>query len=206
VPKKYKRKSETPKKTPLWKQTLKVLGASAGIVSIALGFYEWRTDQRPYVTIDGAPQFVIAPNISGSAISANIYLKDSGKTTATKAVWVVDLLPYRATSRPAFLAFVENSFKDLERRREALTSGRAHELNREISSGTSVFSTMNSRALSSSELTDLEKCDGSFILLSIGIVTYQGDFLGKYQTEFCYFFVGTDPKVWHICDSHNTVR
>ena len=75
-----------------------------------------------------------------------------------------------------------------------MTNGHANELNRDISAGDTVFSTENSRALSSSELVDVEKADGSFILLSIGVVTYEGGFLGRYRTEFCYFFVGTDPK------------
>jgi len=163
-------------------------------------------DQRPYVITDGPPQFVTPPNAAGRPIQANVVLKDIGRTPAIKAVWFFDLLPYRAKTRPGYLSFLENSYIALKMRQKATTEKHAAEMSRDIAPTATTFSTENARALSTPEMMDLEKGDGSFILLSVGIVSYTDATRGSYETEFCYFFVGTDPKVWHICDSHNTIR
>jgi len=61
--------------------------------------------------------------------------------------------------------------------------------------------------MSADEMKDLAKGDGNgFILVSVGIIKYADAFNGSYETEFCYYFVGADPRNWHICDAHNTIR
>ena len=79
-------------------------------------------------------------------------------------------------------------------------------MRRDIAPTATAFSTEESRPLLAAELGDLTKGDGSFILLSIGVVNYTDAFKGTYETEFCYFFAGPDPKVWHICDNHNVIN
>ncbi len=166
----------------------------------------FQIDQRPYVITDGPPQFVTPPNATGKPIQANVVLKDIGRTPAINAVWFVDLLPYKAKTRPGYLSFLENSYTALKMRQKATTEKHADEMSRDIAPTATTFSTENAKALSTPEMMNLEKGDGSFILLSVGIVSYTDATRGSYETEFCYFFVGTDPKVWHICDSHNTIR
>jgi len=167
----------------------------------------FQIDERPYITIDGnAPQFLQSPNTAGIPVSANVVLKDIGKTPAVKTVWFVDLLPYRATNRPDYLGYVDTAFEDLRKRRDSTIKEQAAEMSRDVAPAATTFSTENSRALTGREMTDIAKGDGSFILLSVGIVNYTDAFGGSYETEFCYFFVGSDPKVWHICDAHNTIR
>jgi len=166
----------------------------------------FQIDQRPYVITDGPPQFVAPPNLAGKPIEANIVFKDIGRTPAINSVWSVDLLPYKARTRPEYLSFLDNSFVSIRKRQETTVERHAAEMSRDIAPTATTFTSENTRALSTSEMLDLGKGDGSFILLSIGIVSYTDAFKGGYETEFCYFYVGTDPKVWHICDSHNTVR
>jgi hypothetical protein len=165
----------------------------------------FQADQRPYIVTDGMPQFVTVPNVQ-TKTQANVILKDIGKTPATSAVWFTDLLPYRASTRAEFLSFVETSFANLHKRRDDTIRQHTGEMRRDISPTLTAFNTEESRPLLATEMTDLTKGDGSFILLSVGVVNYNDGFKGDYETEFCYFFVGTDPKVWHLCDSHNTIK
>lgn len=166
----------------------------------------FQTDQRPYLVTDGMPQFVMVPNVK-SPIIANVVFRDIGKTPAINAVWSLDLLPYRAKTRPGFLGFVETAFTKLRKRHTTTMEQHAAEIRRDISpTATTTFSPEQSRPLLAPEMADLTKGDGSFILLSIGIVNYTDGFKGNYETEFCYFFVGSDPRVWHLCDSHNTIK
>ena len=194
------------KETPRWKQILKVVGVVSGIFVAVITFLRWIDDQRPYVIADGPPQFLVPPNATGTPVSANVTLKNIGKTPAMKTAWFVDLLPYRATSRPDYLRFVENSYMNLRKQQETITGEHAAEMNRDIAPAATTFSTENSRALTAPEMADVEKGDGSFILLSVGIVRYTDSFRRSYETEFCYFFAGSDSRVWHTCDAHNTIR
>jgi hypothetical protein len=194
--------------------------ALATIINLVVAIAQWRVlrnteeqtqksfqiDERPYVTIDGTPQFIQPPNTAGIPLSANVEFKDIGKTPAIKTVWFVDLLPYRATNRPDYLKFVENAFADLRKTRDTTLKEHAAEIGRDIAPAATTFSTESSRALSGPEMIDMSKGDGSFIVLSVGIVNYTDAFGGSYETEFCYFFAGSDPRVWHICDAHNTIR
>jgi len=165
----------------------------------------FQIDQRPYVITDGMPQFVTLPNVKTKA-QANVILKDIGKTPAASAIWFIDLLPYRAKTRPGFLSFVETSFANVRKRRDETISKHAGELRRDIAPTAAAFTTEESRPLLAPEFADLVKGDGSFVLLSVGIVNYTDGFNGTYETEFCYFFAGSDPKVWHLCDAHNTIK
>lgn len=166
----------------------------------------FQIDQRPYVIADGPPQFVVSPNALGKQIEANVILKDIGRTPAINSIWFVDLLPYRAKSRPEYLSFLESSYLNLRKRKANTIEKHSSEMSRDIAPTAATFSSEQARSLSASEMRELEKGDGSFILLSVGIVDYTDALKGSYETEFCYYFVGTDPRVWHICDSHNTIR
>jgi hypothetical protein len=179
--------------------------AHAADLSLKSQQISFQTDQRPYVVTDGMPQFATVPNVQ-TKTQANVFLKDIGKTPATNAVWFVNLLPYRAKTRPGFLVFLETSFANLRKRRDDTVRQHAGKMRRDISPTATTFSTEEARPLLATEMADLVKGDGSFILLSIGIVNYTDGFKGAYETEFCYFFVGADPKVWHLCDSHNTIK
>jgi hypothetical protein len=186
--------------------------ALSTIINLAVAIAQWdvlrNTEKQTQKSfqIDGTPQFAQPPNTAGIPVSANVVFKDIGKTPAIETVWFVDLLPYRATNRANYLEFVENAFADLRKRRDATVKEHATEIGRDIAPAATTFSTENSRALSGPEMTDIAKGDGSFILLSVGIVNYTDAFGGSYETEFCYFFAGSDPRVWHICDAHNTIR
>jgi hypothetical protein len=190
----------------LWGQ-LKATKKSADAADAALKSQQisFQTDQRPYVVTDGMPQFLTIPNVKAKT-QANVVFKDIGKTPATNAVWFVDLLPYRAETRAGFLSFLETSFVNLRKRRDETIRTHAGEMRRDISPTTTTFSTQEARPLLAREMDDLTKGDGSFILLSIGIVNYTDGFNGAYETEFCYFFAGPDTRVWHLCDAHNTIK
>jgi hypothetical protein len=165
----------------------------------------FQIDQRPYVIADGMPQFVAVSNLQAKT-QANVFLKDIGKTPAANVIWFVDLLPYRGTTALEFLGFLESSFAKLRKRSDDTIRQHARELRRDLSPTHTIFSTEEARPLRATEMVSLVKGDASFTLLSIGLVSYTDAFKGVYETEFCYYFVGNDPKVWHLCDSHNTIK
>jgi hypothetical protein len=47
---------------------------------------------------------------------------------------------------------------------------------------------------------------GGVALFYIGVVNYRDSFGDEYETTFCDLYFGTDPRVWHICDSNNTIK
>jgi len=183
--------------------------ADAAESSLTSQKISFQTDQRPYVVANGAPQFITFPN-EKTKTRVNVILKDIGKTPATNATWFVALLPYGSKRReriPKFHAFLEASFANLRKRRDDMVREHAGEIRRDISPTDTIISTEEARPLLASEMAGLMKEDADFILLSIGIVNYTDGFRGAYETEFCYFFVGgADQKLWHLCESHNTIK
>lgn len=104
-----------------------------------------------------------------------------------------------------FTAFLKNSFAGLHKMHD--TTLREHAgLSRDIAPNASGFFTEETRPLDKGEIVDLEGGEGRFTIVLIGVATYTDGFKGDYETEFCSFFVGRDPKVWHSCDTHNTIK
>src|ERR1700674_3032315 len=114
----------------------------------------FQIDQRPYVIADGPPQFVVPPNSDGLPVSANVVFKDIGRTPAIHSVWLVDLLPYKATTRPDYLRFLESSFAKLSKRQEYTTERHAAEMSRDIAPTATTFTSEFTKALSADEMRD----------------------------------------------------
>lgn len=166
----------------------------------------FRTDLRPYLVTD-IPQFLEPPAANGKTIRANVTFKDIGRTPALNDVNYVNLLRYRATkSTDKFVAFLERSFADLRKKvanQEGAKYGRL--ARRDVAPTATIFTTAeDTTPLSVQEVPELEK--GTLTLFFVGIAKYTDAFDESYETEFCYFYFGTDPRTWHICDSHNIIK
>jgi hypothetical protein len=162
----------------------------------------FQIEQRPYVVAD-VPQFQqFAPD---KIVSAHITFKNVGRTAAIKQITFANLLRYRASnSRDEYFAFIENAYADL--RKQDTGGGKYGALARkDVAPNATFFITKeNPEILSSKDIPDVER--GALNFFYTGIVKYTDSFNGRYETEFCYFYFGTDIKTWHICDSHNTIK
>ena len=173
------------------------------------------TEQRPYLIAD-TPVFVRSPAVDQKPIEVNISFKNLGRTPAIKRRIELDLLRFRAvrkTNDPAkdapgierYFRFIEAAFESLNKRANN-PGGKYGPLAREdIAPGALPFSTaINETAMTTDELRDLQ--EGGLAIFLVGISRYTDGFYGKYQTDFCWFYFGPDPKMWHICDSHNVIK
>jgi hypothetical protein len=170
----------------------------------------FRIEQRPYLIPD-FPQFVVPPTNPGIT-SANITLRNIGKTPAVKIRWQLYLVRYRPMKKDApgatekVVNFMKNNFQnltdDLNRGDAAKYTGWSHE---DLAPNSSTFSTaLLAEPLSASEIPDIPP--GNLTLFLVGLARYTDAYNGIYETEFCYFYFGADPTTWHICDNHNTIK
>jgi len=164
----------------------------------------FRRDQRPYLIAD-VPAFV-SPPAANQNIQVNLNLRNIGKTPATKVWWNLHLTPYRPTNREEFLKFLPPIFTDLEHKSE---QGRKEikdfPFEQDVAPNQPIFTTTQETVvIDDKNFPDLQA--GKLALFLNGVVSYTDSFKGSYQTDFCYYFVGSDPKVWHFCDAFNAIK
>jgi hypothetical protein len=169
----------------------------------------FQTEQRPYLVAE-VPQFIVTPIVPG-VIRANVTFRDIGRTPATRIRRQIALLRYRpirvrAKAIEKLVAFVQVNFEILGHKLdEAATEEYSALVREDLAPNGSNFSTAEIKEpLLATELPELQ--EGSLTLFYIGVLRYTDAYKGSYETQFCYFYFGTDPKVWHICDSHNTIK
>jgi len=175
--------------------------ASAALKSSDLAF---QIQQRPYM-VSTIPHFNNPPS-AGQRVRASITLKNIGKTPANYVDVNLRIRYYRVTQSPErYRRFIDSNFSKL--RVEAET-GREKQLGRkDVAPGDTFFFTTDSPIpLSPEEAKTLQTDIGEFTVFYMGVVTYNDSFKNLYNTEFCYFFFGTDLVTWHICDSNNTIK
>jgi hypothetical protein len=200
-----------------WRETRKAADAAklsadaaiqaANIANATLKVSErsFQIEQRPYIVTD-VPQFVKPPAADGRVVAANVVFRDIGKTPAIKVINQIALPMYRPskTSRTKLFSFLQTSFASL---REKFTGGGKYGplARRDVAPGAMTFSTTEaSTVLSVQDIEELKM--GSLTIFCVGISKYSDAFGGNYETEFCYFYFGDDPRTWHVCDSHNVIR
>jgi hypothetical protein len=170
-------------------------------------------DQRPYMVAD-TPVFSGNGLSPDKAIQANVTFKNIGRTPSRKYVVNISLLrfePGKGTKgRNKLIRFLASSFRALESenvigRKEVEKYG----IEQDVAPNATIFSTNpsdkpNSTIVSTQEFPKIGTAEIS--LFYVGIVSYSDAYQGSYQTEFCYIYFGSDPKTWHFCDSHNTIK
>ena len=172
----------------------------------------FRIEQRPYVVAQ-IPQFVTGAFTPDRLIEANVTFKDVGKTPALKIVVNIAFRRFDGdrgqAGREKLTNFLTSSFNTLALRDE---KGRKEierlGIGRDLAPNDSTFSTNPGTGADSLIVPskDFPKIAAEKIaLFYLGIISYQ-DSSQNYRTEFCYFFIGTQPQIWHVCDSHNTIQ
>ena len=170
----------------------------------------FEVDQRPYL-ISSVPEFLSPPS-PDRQIEANATLKNIGKTPAIKMFWNIKLIPYRVPShneeRNKFRSFLDGAFAELERKnsigRKELDES-PMPVGHDVAPGFTTFGTTHNPVIVGTRDFHLIEA-GELPLFYIGLVSYTDAFNGSYKTEFCYFYTGANPTVWHICDAYNRIR
>ena len=61
--------------------------------------------------------------------------------------------------------------------------------------------------LTETDKIKLGETPNEVILISVGRIHYKAfDKVKSYSTDFCFYYFGTDPHVWHYCPIHNLVQ
>jgi hypothetical protein len=161
-----------------------------------------QSEGRPYMVAE-APRFVHPPAI-GQPTDATDFIRNVGKSPAIKIITNAKFLRYvnRAKSRPMVFAFLDDAFNDLkikdtENRNEPL-------IRKDLAPNVPIFRTDGDQVASRADLKQIGNDD--LELFYIGLVTYGDSFGGYYETEYCFFYIGNNPTIWHMCDSHNTIK
>jgi hypothetical protein len=170
----------------------------------------FQIEQRPYTVVD-IPQFVIPPMTSGTT-SANLTFRNIGRTPAivSNAQMVLLLLHESKDGVPGgkegLSTFLENNFHDLAHKLDMNAKDKyASRVRIDLAPSISDFATRElKQPLMPSEVAELEK--GDLMLFYLGIIRYTDAFKGSYETQFCFYYFGNNPKTWHICDTHNTIQ
>jgi hypothetical protein len=167
-------------------------------------------DQRPYIVTE-IPQFSGNGLVADKDIQANITFKNIGRTPALKYFVNASLLRYDPSPKgpkgqARFKRFLNSAFDELKSKD---TIGRkeidASPTEQDIAPNATQFSTnANLIVIPTKEFPRITTSD--ITLFYVGVASYTDAFGGKYRTEFCYFYFGTNPSTWHICDAFNTIR
>jgi len=164
----------------------------------------FQIDQRPYVVLITPPIFIDPPAPNDHPVRANVTFKDIGRTPAIKVVTAIALLRFRGRTVDTYFTFIEGVFADLRKKIEGDKGKYGSFARRDLAPQDTSFSTAEISPLSAQEMLDIGK--SSLVLVYVGISAYTDSFGERYETEFCYQYFGTDPRTWHICDSHNTIK
>jgi hypothetical protein len=177
-------------------------------------------EQRPYIVVDeNSPFFLEHPPTAGQQILANVYLKNIGRTPAVQVVTRMGFFSFhgklvakltaneRNKATEEYIALMESKFAELKKT-DDIARKRIRELEpRNIAPGQDVAPTKTYFLTSPDTVVSKEDfpllATGEVTLFAIGLVSYSDAYKVTYKTEFCYSWFGPDPKIWHICDSHN---
>jgi hypothetical protein len=168
-------------------------------------------DQRPYMVCD-IPVFSGNGLVPDKPITANVTFKNIGRTPARRISAAVTLLRFDPLPRGSqngtekVVRFINAGFTALRARNsKSREAGEKFQTGTDIAPNATMFTTNdNLLVIPSSEFKKTES--GATTLFYIGTVTYKDSFGNLYETEFCALYFGTDPRIWHVCDNHNTIK
>ena len=171
-------------------------------------------EQRPYLVVDGSPQFVSTPTPM-SQIEADITFKNIGKTPAFRIVENVALVKFYPASQTAaghekLKRFLIESFTNLENKNTALikeisTAPAILDVRQDLAPTATMFTTSHDPVILSEADFKALRTSG-VALFYIGIAAYRDSFGNDYETQVCRMYFGNDFRIWHICDTHNTIK
>jgi hypothetical protein len=186
--------------------------ANTASINLAQSQATFKNEQRPYLIADGIPAFV-EPLAPEKPINVNVSYKNIGKIPAIKVIANFRLVKFYpggkgAAGRSKFVRFIDAAFASLnkedaegrEERREYASAEQDMAPNQPFWGTTQDKVTLTGDEIKESLST------GAVSLYCVGLITYTDSALGTYRTQACYFFFGSDPRVWHMCDVYNIIK
>jgi hypothetical protein len=163
--------------------------------------------QRPYIVpkSGSTPAFVNAP-ISGTA-PATVFFSNVGHIPAQSVMGYARLV--HITFPPNQQVY--NPFNEIDKtiadiRANVSKGGFVPRM--DVAPGAEYIITKELAApLSADDIRNLENPSGNMgWLVFAGFTTYTDTFGEPMETEFCWMWFGPDPRVWHYCPTHNTIK
>ena len=173
-------------------------------------------EQRPYL-VTPAPVWVQQPATSAQT-AVNVFFKNIGKAPAIKIERHFNLLRYRGLPRTdprggdVFVDFLQGAYHELDRAFADQSQEKyANLVRQDIAPGDQIYATVNDGGWTGiySPLTQTEMIDlgtGNIDFYLVVKAKYTDAFKGAYETESCWYYFGTNPATWHICDAHNVIK
>lgn len=178
----------------------------------------FKIEQRPYLVLDTL-SWAYPPGTAGKRTTVNVYMKNIGKTPATKMINNLKLLRFRplspsdATSPEQFVRFLETAFDALRKKVYGDNGRYAALVRHDIAPNDRFFSSAEDSGWNDSyePLTERERMDfkkSHLVFFLIGVAKYT-DTTDKpaYETQFCQWYESDSAATMgHICDSHNIIQ
>ena len=171
-------------------------------------------EQRPYL-VGETPAFA-GPPAPGIDIFVNFKHKNIGHTPALNTFTHVRVSPLRVPRRDKvaigiawskFLASEMREVRAAERDyRDKMSKTPEGGENDMAPTEENFTSNVKPVILSADEFTEVTKLDPYLFLVLVGLSTYTDASGGHYETEYCWFWAGPNPMIWHKCASYGAIR
>jgi hypothetical protein len=178
----------------------------------------FQIEQRPYMVVYSEPKFVYPPGfVPKENLMANAYLGNIGHSPALKVWHDERLLKYeglpfeqKEEGLKKLRDFFDSAFNGLKEEEERERRELAKHPNEAIDMAPQdhfFVSTHNEVSLSPTEFDKVRRNPAATMALYlVGVVTYGDKFGNYYETDYCKFYTGSDPSLWHICDPYNRIK
>jgi hypothetical protein len=148
-----------------------------------------------------------------------LYYRNIGRTPAVKQWIGVRLFSYHPPKgtkefRQATVKhFLADKFRQMRKQESVAREEAAHapEIEVDVAPGDSTFVSNqdfpeDAVSLSKDDFAGIQQPVPTNVLFFIGLSTYMDAFANIYETEYCWFYFGSDVVVWHKCPTHNSIK
>lgn len=159
----------------------------------------FQIDQRPYLVVTnfGFPQ---DNPLINRHLYVNVHFANIGRSPAKNIVTYCTILIIKTNiTQSERIAILDKAFQ--KHRPKNIEVEKSEQDNAPVAD---FFTTREMPFVSEEEWNAIE--DDTNQIFFIGGVIYKDSFGNLHETEFCRFYFGKQPKVWHIFPSHNKIQ
>jgi hypothetical protein len=176
-------------------------------------------EERPYIVVvadkDHIMSFLKPPAVNSSSM-VNVVVKNIGKTPAFGYIWVGNILKFHPLSKTLVgkelesIKFLKSSFKNAAKG-EAISRETATKYGVKVDLAPEASTLITAKSATPQDLLTAEEKELLYAgddvrLYNMGLISYYDSFGNRYETQYCYFFFGSYPGFWHVCESNNEIR
>lgn len=169
-------------------------------------------DQRPYLVVDRKTPntigFLTTP-VPKIPIYADLAYKNIGRTPASNICSQTELHQWDASvhTQAEFRSFIDATYAAMWRGCDAAQREAGQlKIRRDLAPNDTEFTTTKQKDVVI-RLKDWQKLEiGTIAIYLFSTIGYKDAFNNNYRTEFCAYYFGTNPSVWHKCDTRNSIE